>query len=180
MKFKVLLELLKNVTIQSFDKGAILIEINSTNKDVFYIRKGLVRCYSVDKENNEITFQIYAENQLFANAHAFLFNDPSKFYFQALEQTKVYYVDYNSFLKLTSNNMDLFEMNSSFVGKKIIQMAFQRVESFVFLSPEERYEKFVKDNPKLINRVPDKYIANVLGITPVSLSRIRRRISIKK
>ncbi|CAN0600388.1 unnamed protein product, partial [Ectocarpus sp. 12 AP-2014] len=58
--------------------------------------------------------------------------------------------------------------------------AFERVESFVFLSPEERYKKYVKDNPNIINRAPDMYIANILGITAVSLSRIRNRIASKK
>lgn len=61
-----------------------------------------------------------------------------------------------------------------------MKRAFQRIESFVFLSPEERYKKYVKDYPNVIDRAPDKYIANVLGITPVSLSRIRTRIASKK
>lgn len=175
-----LLAVLRNVRMKSFDKGEILIRVGSAKNDVFFIRKGLVRSYVVEKEANEITFQIYAEHQVFTNAHTVLFGEPSKFYYQALEHTKVYTIEYNAFLKLTSQNSELLELNRSYFGKKIIEQAFQRIESFVFLSPEERYQKFVKDNPKLIHRVPDKYIANVLGITPVSLSRIRNRISKKK
>lgn len=53
-------------------------------------------------------------------------------------------------------------------------------ESFILYSAEERYLNFVKNNPDIVNRVPGKYIANVLGITPVSLSRIRKRIAQKK
>jgi len=48
------------------------------------------------------------------------------------------------------------------------------------MSPEERCLKYVSDYPNLVNRVPDKYIANVFGITPVSLSRSRMRIAAKK
>ncbi|NJL75042.1 MAG: Crp/Fnr family transcriptional regulator [Saprospiraceae bacterium] len=180
MNIKILLALLRNVTMKSFDKGEILIQVGSTKRDVYYIRKGLVRSYMVDEDVNEITFQIYAEHQVFTNAHSVLFNESSKFYYQTLEHTKVYIVDYNALLKLTSQNAELLELNRSYFGKKVIEQVFQRVESFVFLSPEERYKKFVQDNPKLIHRVPDKYIANVLGITPVSLSRIRNRISKKK
>ena len=83
-------------------------------------------------------------------------------------------------MKMSSNNQELLELNRTFFGKKIIQQAFQRIESFVFLSPEERYKKFITDHPKLANRVPDMYIASILGITPVSLSIIKRRISKKK
>lgn len=180
MNIKILLALLRNVSIKSFDKGEILIREDSTKKDVFFIKKGLVRSYVVDEDANEITFQIYAEYQVFTNVKAVLFNEPSKFNYQALERTKVYAIEYNVFLELTSQNAELLELNRSYFGKKITQRAFQRVESFVFLSPEERYQQFVKDNPKLIHRVPDKYIANVLGITPVSLSRIRSRISKKR
>ncbi len=61
-----------------------------------------------------------------------------------------------------------------------MKQAFQRVESFVLLSPEERYLKYMQDYPSVINRAPDKYIANVLGITPVSLSRIKGRITAKR
>jgi hypothetical protein len=67
-----------------------------------------------------------------------------------------------------------------YIGKSIMKQAFQRVESFVFLSPEERYQKYIQDYPNVINRAPDKYIANVLGITAVSLSRIKGRIASKK
>lgn len=175
-----LLNLIRNVKIQYFDKGEIQIPAGSLNKDVYYIRKGLVRCYVVDEETNEITFQIYAEHQIFTNSHSILFNEPSRFNYQALEYTKVYTIDYNTFLKLTSQKPELVELNRSFFSEKVLKQVFQRIESFVFLSPEERYQKFILDNPKLIHRVPDKYIANVLGITPVSLSRIRNRISKKK
>lgn len=61
-----------------------------------------------------------------------------------------------------------------------MKQIFGRVDSFVLLSPEERYKKYVKDFPEIVNRVPDKHIANVLRITPVSLSRIRKRIATKK
>ena len=54
--------------------------------------------------------------------------------------------------------------------------AHLRIEGFILYTPEERYIKFIEKYPDINNRVPDKYIANVLGITPVSLSRIRARI----
>ena len=53
------------------------------------------------------------------------------------------------------------------------------MESFVTQSPEERYRELIAERFDLINRVPDKYIASMLGITPVSLSRIRKRMHTK-
>jgi len=179
MNIRLLFALLRNVRIKSFEKGEIIIPKGSLKKELFFIRKGLIRSYTSDEENNEITFQLYSEYHFFGNAHSVLFNETSKFNYQSLEQTKVYTADYSAFLKLTSKNPDLLELNRTYFGKKIMKRAFQRMESFVFLSPEERYQKYVKDNPNIINRAADKYIANVLGITPVSLSRIRSRLASK-
>ena len=180
MNVRLLFTLLRNVKIKSFEKGKVIIQEGSTKNDVYFIRRGLVRSYITDKEGDETTFQLYSEDQLFINVHAVLFNEASKFSYQTLEQTKVYTTDYNDFLKWTSKNPDLLELNRTYFGEQSLKNVFQRIESFVFLSPKERYRKFLKDNPKLNHRVPDKYIANVLGITPVSLSRIRKRISKKK
>lgn len=180
MNIKTLFKILRNLKIKSFQKGETIINEGDAKKDVFYIRKGLIRCYLIDEKGEEITFQLFAEHQVFGNAHAILFDEPSKFFFEALEKTKVYSTDLKSFQHLTTSHTDLPDMNRMNIGRQILKNAFQRLESLVFLTPEERYQKYIDDYPNIINRVPDKYIANVLGITPVSLSRIRSRIAAKK
>ncbi len=180
MNPKNLFRLLRNVKIDSFQKGEIIIPKNSIVKNLFFIRKGLVRSYLNHEKGHEITFQFYAETQIFTNAHAILLNEPSRFDYQALEKTKLYSIEYEPLMQIASQNQDFLELNRTFLGKRIIKQAFQRIESFVFLSPEERYQAFLKEYPNIINRVPDMYIANVLGITPVSLSRIKGRIAFKK
>ncbi|MCI4668826.1 MAG: Crp/Fnr family transcriptional regulator [Bacteroidia bacterium] len=180
MKIVNLLSILRKVTIKSVPKGEILIHPGTSTKDIFFIRKGMVRSYYANGIEEEITFQLYPEFHMVVNIHAMLFDEPSQFYYQTLEPSKVYTIDYNSFMEMASKDPELFEMNHRFIGKKAMKLAFKRVESFVFLSPEERYQKYVKDYPNVINRAPDKYIANILGITPVSLSRIRKRLATKK
>ncbi len=180
MNVKRLLFLFRKVKIKSIPKGEIILPKKSTRKELYFIRKGLVRSFLINDKGDEITFQLYSETQTFTNIHAILLNEASKFSYQAIENTKVYCINYDEFRKATSTNKELFELSRTFIGKKMIKQAFLRTESFVFLNPEERYKKFIKDNPKLANRVPDMYLANVLGITPVSLSRIRKRIVKKK
>ncbi|MEM9723052.1 MAG: Crp/Fnr family transcriptional regulator [Bacteroidota bacterium] len=181
MKIGSVITLLRNATTKHLKKGEILIPAGATGKDVFFIRKGLVRSYYWDNEKlEEITFQLYPEYNIIVNIHSVLFDEPSNFSYQAFEDTKVYKIDYNSMIDLTSNNPDLLEINRRYIGRNAMRQAFKRVESFVFMSPEERYLKYMKDYPNVVNRTPDKYIANVLGITPVSLSRIRNRLATKK
>lgn len=182
MKISTLLAVFRHVRIRSFKKGEIIIHRGSTKKDVFFIRKGLARCFleSRDPDTEEITFQIFPEYQAFGNLYAIVLDEPSNFVYEVLEDTKAYVIDYDKLFELSSDNAKLMELNRTFLGKRTLRRAFQRLESFVFLSPEERYLKFVKDHPNIVNRAPDKYIANVLGITPSSLSRIRKRIATKK
>jgi len=181
VKLRSAINLIKKTTSKSFKKGDVLIPDGSVEKTVMFIRRGLVRSFVMDIDKlEEITFQLYPENSIAINLHSILFDEPSKFTYKAIEDTKVYQIDYSSFLELSSNDSELLELNRKYIGKKAMKQAFQRIESFVFLTPEERYVKFVKDYPKVVNRTPDKYIANVLGITPVSLSRIRSRLTQKK
>lgn len=180
MNFKSLLVLFRKIKVQRCASGDILIKEGSSNNNIYFVRKGLVRSYVNDEQGNEITFQLYPESSVLTNVHFILFKQSSRFNYEAIEDTKVYEIDYDSFVEVASKSSELLELNRTYFGKRIIQGAFQRIESFVFLTPEERYKKYLKDYPSLVNRVPDKYIANILGITPVSLSRIRKRISSKK
>ncbi|MEM7656880.1 MAG: Crp/Fnr family transcriptional regulator [Bacteroidota bacterium] len=167
------LRVFRQVTIQSFEKREIIIPKGSTKKDVFFIRKGLIRSYFTNEKSEEITFHLFPEYHAFTNVHAVLLDEPSHFTYQALEPTKVYTMDYDSYFQIVANDPEISELNRTFLGKRIMKRAFQRVESFVLLSPEEHYLKYCQDFPSVIDRAPDKYIAHVLGITPVSLSRIR-------
>jgi CRP-like cAMP-binding protein len=97
-----------------------------------------------------------------------------------LEKTKVYTLPFDTFRKLMRENAEKFEVDRNFMFRSTFSQIYNRMESFVIMSPEERYEKYVRDHPNIIHRVPDRYIASVLGITPVSLSRIRGRIASKK
>lgn len=180
MKVKNLLALLRNVSIRTIEKGEIFIKERSTKKEVFFIRKGLVRCFYINDNVDEITFQLFPENNIVINIQAILFDEPSKFSYQALERTKVYKIDYDSFIATVSKDPELLEINRRYVGRRAMKRMYRRVESLLLLSPEERYKKYIEEYPNVINRAPDKYIANVLGITPVSLSRIRKRMAAKK
>jgi hypothetical protein len=85
-------------------------------------------------------------------------------------------VDYTQVQSIIDNNPRLSSMRNRLL-MQIMSQIMDRVESFVLLSPEERYLKLIHEKPGILNRVPNKYISTMLGITPVSLSRIRKRIA---
>ncbi|EPR67063.1 Crp/Fnr family transcriptional regulator [Cyclobacterium qasimii] len=170
--------LLKAAKNGSFDKKELLINEGSTRNDVFYIKSGLVRCFHINDKGEEVTLKLIPEHQVVANVDLILFSQTSRFFYEALEKTEVFFINYDVLQDLVSRHPKL-EANRKYVLQRLLKESMERVESFVLLSPEERYLRFVKDFPGITNRVQDKYIANVLGITPVSLSRIRKRIATK-
>ncbi|MEL7124235.1 MAG: cyclic nucleotide-binding domain-containing protein, partial [Bacteroidota bacterium] len=111
MNYKSLLGLLRTVRIKSFEKGEFLIPEGCTKTEVFLIRKGLVRSYFVQKSGHEITFQLYPETYLLTNVHSLLFDEASKFTYEALEPTKAYVMDYANFIKVTSQNPNFSELS---------------------------------------------------------------------
>ncbi|MEO0580673.1 MAG: Crp/Fnr family transcriptional regulator [Bacteroidota bacterium] len=176
---KHLLVLFRHLTIRTVEKGEVFIRKGETKKQLFFVRRGMVRSYHVSEQSEDITFQLFPEYHIFGNLHSIVFDKPSEFYYEAIEPTKVYTIDYDDFFDMFLKNPNVSVINKTYVTKRVFNQAFNRVQGFVFLSPEERYQKYVKDFPNVVGRAPDKYIAHVLGITPVSLSRIRSRIATK-
>lgn len=171
--------LLKSARTQSFDQGEYLITEGQLKKEIFLIRKGLVRGFRINDKGEEITTLLRWEHQVVASPQLILFDQASKQYFEAHEPTKVFCINYERLQTIISDNPKL-EANRKFVFQNILRQALARIDSFVLMSPEERYVDFIESRSDVANRVPDKYIAHLLGITPVSLSRIRKRIASKK
>jgi CRP-like cAMP-binding protein len=171
--------LLKFAKSSSFAPMEVLIRAGSSNREVFFIKKGLIRIYTVNDQGDDITIGIFHENQTFANIDSILFEQPSRFHYQAIEPTTTLSLDYDVIQTIVSKHPKL-EANRKFVLLNFLKTSITRVESFVLQTPEERYVDFINKNRAIIHRIPDKYIANIIGITPVSLSRIRGRIAAKK
>jgi len=171
--------LIKSAKSKSFKKKEIIIEEGALKTDVYFLRSGLVRAYCINDKGDEITFGLISEHQILTNIDIILFDQPSRFYYECIEDTKTFSIDFDKVQNIIERNPKL-ERNRKFFARNAMKKMLQRLETFVLMNAEERYEDFIKNNPTLSNRVPDKYLANVLGITAVSLSRIRARIVHKK
>lgn len=171
-------KLLKSAQSKSVKKRTFLFEPGASDTTIYYLRKGLVRIFYIKENGEEITFGLLPEHRIVANFEFIMDGSPSKFHYETLEESSFYCLDYNTLENIISHNPKL-EANRKFLLRRMLKETTDRIESFVLLNSEERYLKFTKDFPDLTNRVPDKYIAQVLGMTPVSLSRVRRRIALR-
>jgi len=166
-------------TVKTFGPKELLIRAGETNKFVHFIRRGLVREFLVMDTGIEKTMSLRADHEIVASPDLYLFDQPARFSVQALEQTTTWCIDDAALQSVIANNA-AFQEHRKHIHLKLLKEAHQRIESFVLYSPEERYQRYAKAKPHIMARAPDKYIAHVLGITPVSLSRIRKRVHEKK
>jgi len=167
------------VKIKKLKAGEILLQQGEHYKKISYIKKGLIRAYLIKNNGDEITTLIRWEDQFIASHDCILFDEPSRFMYQAIENTTLFEVDYDIAQNFIAKNPKL-ELGRIHFLRKMLGESILNNETFILLTPEERYLKFIKDKPNIMNRVPSKYIATLLGITPVSLSRIRGRIANQK
>jgi CRP-like cAMP-binding protein len=173
------LPLLQFATSKVIAASEIYIPEGKIFKKIFYIKKGLLRIFFVTESGEEKTFFFRWEGQIAAIPECIFDNQPTRQTWQALEDCELMEIDFDIVEKLSENNISLIKIRLGFAEKMFLE-ALKRVESFVLDKPEERYQKLIIKNPEIIKRVADKHIASFIGVTPVSLSRIRKRLASQK
>ena len=173
------LPLLQFATSKVIAASEIYIPEGKIFKKIFYIKKGLLRIFFVAESGEEKTFFFRWEGQIAAIPECIFDNQPTRQTWQALEDCELMEIDFDIVEKLSENNISLIKIRLGFAEKMFLE-ALKRVESFVLDKPEERYQKLIIKNPEIIKRVADKHIASFIGVTPVSLSRIRKRLASQK
>ncbi|GAB4146806.1 MAG: Crp/Fnr family transcriptional regulator [Bacteroidia bacterium] len=161
-------------SVKQVPKNFVLVSAGEISKELYFINKGLMRLY-YDKEGEYITAYIFREH-LFAGCYeSFVTQTPGIQYLETLEECEL--------LSITKEALEeLYEKvpKVNVLTRKVAEQRFINgqiiLSSFLLDSPETRYAKFVKANGDLFLRIPHHIIASYLGITPVSLSRIRKRL----
>jgi CRP-like cAMP-binding protein len=144
---------------------------------VGFILTGSVRYYHL-KDGQDITGYFSFENEFLSSYKSYLTGQPGYVYIQALEDTKMITFTRKDMDQMLANPMLAYKMErfGRLIAEHYLCCYDDRVTSFVTQTPEERYLQLLSTGKEILQRMPQHYIANFLGITPVSLSRIRRRV----
>jgi len=155
-------------------KKFLLVKINDICQELYFMNKGCARLY-YDKDGEEITGFFFTENMTLGGLESFLSKTPSIQGIETLEPCKLIVIKKEVLEKWFQ---EIPRMHIFF--RKLLEQRFifsqKVVASYILNSPEERYLGLFQRQPELLNRVPQHMLATYLGITPVSLSRIRKRI----
>lgn len=146
-------------------------------KELGFILSGALRLYHL-KDVEEITSYFCLDNAFICSYKSFLKQQPGLSYIQAITDVLLITIEYNSLQQLLNNPITAHktERLGRLMAEDLIFCYEDRVQAFVTQSPEERYTDLLHGNSRILQQIPQHYLANYLGITPVSLSRIRKRI----
>ncbi|MNE35439.1 Fumarate and nitrate reduction regulatory protein [compost metagenome] len=157
-----------------FDKRDFLLKAGDIEKNMWWIASGAVRMF-YENDGEEIDTQFSFENTFVTSCASLLSHNPSIYSIQALENTEV--------LAISKENLDQFydhSKNAERLGRLSLERQFlakeERDRSLRADSATDRYLQLLQSQRDLAQRVPQKYIASYLGITPESLSRIRKNL----
>lgn len=138
-----------------------------------FIVKGCVRTYTVDDKGNEHILNFAIENWWTGDRESLLSGKPSAFNIDALEDAEVILIPKLEFDQLCQDIPALNDMVNAILQRSFVASQ-NRIHTFLSLSAEEKYQQFINKYPQLANRVPQGMIASYLGITPETLSRVRK------
>ena len=163
----------------SVKKKTLLLRQGEICRFEAYIVKGCVKKYYIDENGDQVILQFAVEDWWISDIGSFSEQRPSNLFIEALEDTELLTIDFESKQKLFHEIPSLER-----VFRIMVQRAYSVLESRFYAtvshSAESRYTEFLSKYPSIPQRVPQQQIASYLGITPESLSRIKTQLLRKK
>lgn len=165
--------------LRYYAAGELLIEQGQPAPQLFFLATGLVRYVSVSPTGKEFTQSFALAPSLAGSTRAMVRQMPAQFSIEVLEPVICLVFDWAEFLPRMKGQPGFLEsycglLEALFIGKE------EREQGFVQLSAEQRYLQFIDQYPHLLPRIPLQYVASYIGITPVALSRVRKKLQLVK
>ncbi len=159
-------------------KHQFLLNEGDVCRYIGFVNSGCLREYKIDNKGVEHILQFAIEDWWVSDLHSFLSGLPATYNIDALQDSEVLLIE-KSAREVLLNNCPKMERFFRLLIEANHVAAQQRIADSLSASAEERYLKFIKTYPRLFEQVPQNHIASYLGITPQSLSRIRKELSQK-
>lgn len=163
-------------TILSFEKGQKIFSQGEKNLNIYFIQEGLVKAFYTSFDGKESVKSFILPGEFIGSLRSMYMEQEASFSTVCLEDTVTLVANFKDFYGAASKDLELCNiLNEGLLG--LSQKKEMREYEFLNLTPEERYLTLRERKPVIIEKVTQNDIARYLGITPVALSRIRKRIS---
>jgi len=168
----------ENVPVRTFDKNHLLLSEGEISREFYFVLKGSIRLF-YKTELEEKTAFFYFENMFVSSYESFTKQTPSKHNLQLIEASTVAIIS----VDLASDLLNLspkFDFLARVIMEEELIVYQEIISSFITMNAEKRYLKLLTTNSPLLQRIPQYQLATFLGVSPETLSRIRRRIASSK
>ncbi|MBO9592919.1 MAG: Crp/Fnr family transcriptional regulator [Niabella sp.] len=158
----------------AFGKNHLLMRAGRVERNLYFIQSGMVRAYA-DAGDHEITFWFGSEGETIVSMNSYVAGKPGYEHIELLEPCILYELRAEELQQLYQEDLQIANWGRKFAERELIKTE-ERLISRQFKTAAQRYKELLADNPDLLQRVALCHIASYLGITQVSLSRIRSEI----
>ena len=167
--------ILEEILVQEYSKGTVLLRQGGVPDHCYFVLQGCVRQHSVDAAGRDITSNFYTEEQAIAIFNAHKQDASSEYSLTCLEDCVLVVGPLNTEREMYAKHTQLELMTRRMIEENFGQVQ-EEFAAFIAASPEERLKTLLQRRPGLVGRVPQHQLASYLGMTPESLSRIKKRL----
>lgn len=168
--------MLQLVDYKTFPKGKAFIQRHSSNTFEYFLLKGISRSYLMNPDGEEITINFFKGPKVLSPYITRTRNNQSLYFFEAVTEVEVAYLDAKLFENLMIENLEIRFFANTVLQNELIQKVNKEI-GLASMTAKERLVAFREEFGGLENEIPHPMIASYLGITNISLSRLRRDLS---
>lgn len=166
--------IVKHFYPKSAKRNTYLLHEGSVCKEFYFVNKGCLRTYFLDKTGNEKTRYIMPDLHIGTALTSFVYQQPSSEFIEVLDDSELMAISHYDFYRL-NKELDSWKI----FYQKMLEMAYsfqnRKIEGLVTLSAKQRYEQLLREQPFLIQRLSNKVLASYLDVKPETLSRLKSK-----
>jgi len=165
------------LSARKYKAGEFVLQNGTVCHEMGFVNSGAFRIYYLS-DAKEINTRFCFESEFVVDYDSFLEQKPSRYFIQALEDSEMVTFKLQTLLEAykSSHNWERFGRT---MAEESFKQVTKRVESFMFMTGEQRYENLITEHPEIFQRLPLYHIASYLGLERESLSRIRKKVASK-
>lgn len=157
-----------------YKKNELIFEVGAISHEIYFVIDGCVRLFYLADGQDRTAF-FFTEGQFICAGESYTFRVPARENYQAIEDSQIVLFK-RSVIDTLLEKSPKFELLARIATENELIICQRMIESFVTKSAEERYIELLETNGELFHRVPQQYIASFLGVSPETLSRIKKRV----
>jgi len=167
---------LKSISeFKKFEPNTQLDELGKVPSKLYLVLSGIMRCYIISESGKEFNKRFFFPMNFAGSLTALIRNSPSEIVYETITECSVYEIDYKKLKAMCKTDDVISNLYTTILEKVFITYEKRQLE-LISLNASQRYQKLKKDIPNIDKLIPQYHIASYLSITPVQLSRIRKKL----